>query len=159
MDKSQEKVNYEEYGYLGNEMISISAQNYFKLKEIVDQELSKNTTHSFPEKYMFVDKVTGKVVKKVTDANRDSVQKIVDVDNTMKATPSISRTPLGMQLLEIKFEMNQIHKNMVDSGVAKHIPTLQRQEEERKKALLSAPLAEDEQPEAQMSVVKDGETE
>ena len=155
MDKKEENVNYEEYGYVGGEIISIPVEEYFKLKEIVDQELAKNTNHTFPEKYVYVDNVSGKVVKKVTDANRDSVRKIVDVDATMSATPTISRNALGMQFLEMKLTMNKIHRDMVNSGVAKHIPTLQRVEEERKKALA---LAGDEQPIAQMSVVED-ETE
>lgn len=153
MKQEEGQVNYAEFGYIGDENISIPVQDYYKFKEVVDQELAKNTTHSFPEKYIYVDQ-EGKTVKKVTDANRDLVKKIVDIDATMSAKPTITRTPLGMQLLEIKLSMNRVHKEMVESGVAKHIPTLQKEEEERKKALMSAPLVDDEQPTPKMEVVK-----
>lgn len=145
MEKQVEnkEVNYTEYGYIGGEIIQVPVEEYFKLKELVDETLIEETKALMPEKYEWIDQATGKKIDKLTDKNKSTAQKIVNIEATLTTTPTIYRTPKGVKLLEIKLAMNQIHKNMVDSGVAKHIPTLQAQQDAIGKALSQeAPLGE-----------------
>lgn len=128
-ETEKKEVNYGEYGYIGTEIIPIQVQDYFKLKELVDEYLLDETKPYFEEKYMYVDVNTGAKVEKLTEKNKTTSKKIVNIDATMNSTPKIFRTPRGMKLLEMKFMMNEIHKKMVDTGVASHIPTLQAQQD------------------------------
>jgi hypothetical protein len=151
MSVEKKEVVAQEFGYIGDETISIPVKEYFKLKEMVDECLVENTVHHFPEKYMYVDVVTGVKVEKLTPKNKSTSKKIVNVEATMSATPTVSRTPKGMAFLEMKLFMNQLHLNHIESGVAKHIPTLQAQEKEMQDRMSRAEVLQDDEVNTEMT--------
>lgn len=115
-----------EYGYSGDEVISMTARDFLAIKQVLNNSLQRETKVLFPEKYKYVNRENGEDIKKVTDKNKHLAMKIVDVDATRMSTPHISRTPEGMDLLEAELIMTRIHVNMVDSGVAKHQSTFSK---------------------------------
>lgn len=115
-----EKKNYTDYGYVGDEQIKMDAVSFMKLRGVVSAFLDKETNVFFPEKYKYVNSQTGETIKKLTEKNKHLAQKIVDVEATMSGQPSISRTAVGQELLDIQLLMNKIHMDMIDEGVAKH---------------------------------------
>lgn len=126
-EKEDQIKNAHEYGYLGNEIIPVKVTEYWKLKELVDEILLDETQPMFAEKYMYVHRDTGKRIDKVTEQNKSVAVKIVNVQGTLESAPTVYRTARGMKLLEMKLAMNQLHLDMIKSGVAKHMPTLQAQ--------------------------------
>ena len=125
------EVNYSEYGYLGTEEVVMDAMSFAKLRGVVDAFLEKETNVIFPEKYMYVHEKTGEVIKTLNEKNKPFAKKIVDVESTMSSAPVIQRTREGVELLSIHLMMNQIHKNMVDNGVAKHKSVFEKMSQER----------------------------
>lgn len=128
MDKSQEKKNYDEYGYVGGTMVQMKAEEYWELKSLVEAMLPQETKVFFPEKYSYVHRDTGEPIKTLNDKNRHLALKIVDAEATMDSKPTIQRTPMGMELLKMNLTLKRIHFNNVENGVAVHIATYQEQE-------------------------------
>ena len=125
------EVNYSEYGYLGTEQVVMDAMSFAKLRGVVDAFLEKETNAVFPQKYMYVNEKTGDVIKTLNEKNKPFAKKIVDVEATMNSEPVVQRTREGVELLSIHLMMNEIHKNMVDSGVAKHKSVFEKMSQER----------------------------
>ncbi len=108
------------YGYVGDELITITAMDYVRLRGAIEAFLGKETTVSYPEKYRYVNKETGEPIKVLTEKNKPLARKIVDFEATMGSNPAISRTEEGLELLEIKFMMEGIHIKNIEEGIAKH---------------------------------------
>lgn len=134
-EKKEELKNPAEYGYLGDEVILVPVKEYYKLKELVDETLMEETKPMYGEKYQYVDVNTGAKVGKLIEKNKPTSKKIVNIDGTMQAEPVIFRTPKGMKMLELKLVMNKIHLDMIEAGVAKHIPTLEAERKAAEEAL------------------------
>lgn len=130
--------NPQEYGYVGDEMISVPVKEYWKLKELVDATLMEETKHYFDEKYMYVNP-EGQKVEKLTEKNKATSRRIVNIEATLTSDARILRTPKGLDMLELKLALNKIHLDMIESGVAKHIPTLQAQAEAEKNKVPDEP--------------------
>jgi hypothetical protein len=128
---SESVKNPAEYGYLGDEIISVPVKEYWKLKELVDATLMEETKQYFEEKYMWVSP-DGQKVEKLTEKNKPTSKRIVNVEGTLNSDAKILRTPKGLDMLALKLSLNQVHLNMIEAGVAKHIPTLQAEMEAQK---------------------------
>lgn len=117
---SEEVKNPGEYGYDGTEELTISPKELMSLKGAIEYALNKETTVAYPEKYVYIDTETGKNVKNVSEKNKQKVKKVADIQKTLHAEPTITRTAEGIQLLRVKLLIDEIHMRHVDAGVAKH---------------------------------------
>lgn len=117
---SEKKINPGEYGYTGNEEITITGANFQELFLFIEEMLENETKSMYPEKYMFVDVETSKPIAKVTKKNEHKAKKVVDPKKTMASEPVIYRTQKGMNLLRIKNFFAELHYKNIQSGVAKH---------------------------------------
>lgn len=115
----------EEFGYVGGENFEISSEEFMSIKGAIDAFLAKETSAVFPEKYKYINRETNETIKTVNEKNKHIAMKIVDVENTLQSQPVIQRTEEGVRLLEIRMMLDAVHLRNVESGVAKHIPTLQ----------------------------------
>jgi len=116
----QNEKNPAEYGYVGNEEITMDASKFMRIGSAIDFALSKETKEYFPEKYKYVNRDTGATIKTVTEKNKHLAVKILDVDSTLASTPTIFRTREGIEILKVKILSEGIHIDMIDKGVAKH---------------------------------------
>ena len=132
---NQNQKNPNEYGYMGDEVITMTAQEFAEMKGAIDFFLEKETKFDFPELYKYVNRDTGELIKTVTEKNKDVAVKVVDVEGTLNAKPRVYRTQEGINLLKVKLLTEKIHMNMVESGVAKHKSFFEKQN-------LDAPLGE-----------------
>ncbi len=117
---TENQKNPQEYGYVGDEQITMTAQQFAEMKNALDFFLEKETKLYYPELYKYINKNTGEEIKKVTEKNADVAMKVVNVEGTLQATPKIFRTREGVDLLKLKLVTEQIHISMINTGVAKH---------------------------------------
>lgn len=128
---TENQKNPSEYGYKGDEQITVNAR-FFKIAwNIVHAQLEEETKLYYPEKYKFVDKETGKDIKKVTKANQHKAVEIVDVEATVNSKPRLYRTEKGQALLKVNNEFAQIHFKNVQDGIAKHHSELEPNQKEQ----------------------------
>lgn len=120
MKNQEQEKNPQEYGYVGDELITMTAEDFISLRQALNASLSKETSLTYPEKYKYINRENGEAIKNVTDKNKAVALKIVDVSATLNSLPLVSRTPEGIRLLEMELVMGRIHIDMVESGVAKH---------------------------------------
>lgn len=117
---AEKQINPGEYGYAGNEEITINSSAFQELFMFVERLLDNETKPMFPEKYMFVDTETSKPISKVTKKNEHKARKVVDPKKTMASEPTIYRTELGIGLLKVKNYLAEVHYKNIEKGVAKH---------------------------------------
>lgn len=131
---SEKQINPGEYGYTGNEEITINSRAFQELFMFVERLLDNETKPMFPEKYMFVDTETSKPISKVTKKNEHKARKVVDPNKTMTSEPIIYRTELGIGLLKVKNYLAEVHYKNIEKGVAKHrdelIPQPEKEDEQ-----------------------------
>lgn len=123
--------NPEEYGYTGGERFEILAEEFMDVKGAIDAFLAKETNTVYPEKYKYIHKDTKETIKTVNEKNKNVAIKVVDVESTLQSQPVVQRTDIGLRVLQIRMMLDGIHMRNVDSGVAKHIPTLQAELEKK----------------------------
>lgn len=116
----QNEKNPAEYGYVGNEVITMEASKFMRMQGMIAFALEKETKEYFPEKYKYVNKETGAVVKTVTEKNKHLAVKILDVEATLASTPVIFRTREGVEMLKVRLLTEGVHVDMIDKGIAKH---------------------------------------
>lgn len=118
-----------EYGYVGDENLNITAEEFGRQKGMIEYFLTQETKFYYPEKYKYINKVTGETIKTVTEKNKDVAVKVVDIESTLNSTPIIFRTQEGINLLRMKYSMEKIHVSAIDSGIAKHKSYFEKLEE------------------------------
>lgn len=116
----QNEKNPVEYGYVGNEEVTMIASQFMRMKTLIDFALDKETREYYPEKYKYVNRETGATIKTVTEKNKHLAVKILDIDATLGSTPVIFRTKEGIEMLKVRLISESVHIDMIDKGVAKH---------------------------------------
>lgn len=117
---SDKKQNPSEFGYVGNEKIEITSNEFTTIVQMVDYFLDKETEKKVPFKFKHINAETGADIGKLTDKNKLQALKIIDVDKTINSPQVLSLSPDGVQLLKLKMQLEGIHLSNIDSGVAKH---------------------------------------
>lgn len=125
MSQKPEAKHPGEYNYLGNEKIEITVQEFQAIARVVDFVLDQETDRKYVDKYHYVNRETSEVIKKITEKNKHLAEKVFDLQKTQNSEPVISRTPLGMEALSMKFLIQGIHMRNIDNGVAKHMSELE----------------------------------
>lgn len=121
---SQKKQNPSEFGYIGNEKIEITSTEFTSIVQMVDYFLNKETEKKIPYKFKHINAETGLEIGKITDKNRHQALKIVDIDKTLNSQEVVSLSKDGLELLKLKMQLESIHLENIESGVAKHSDVL-----------------------------------
>lgn len=117
---NEQNFNPDMYGYEKTAMIPVPAEVFQGLRTALNYLLKKESEERYPDLYKYVDKVTGAEVKRVTEKNKDSVVKVVDVERTLTPRePVISRTVEGIETLRLKLKLEEVHMSMIENGIAK----------------------------------------
>lgn len=163
MSKGKEQKNYGEYGYVGDEQIVISVQEFQVLKLAIDQAINNGVEVKRPQVLKWVNK-EGKEVKFSLDkARKGEITQSVDVEAT-KSDENV-QVLYDNALFPHIFSANEVimgvHFRNVEEGVAK---TKEEQEayvaERKAKGQMKveddeAEVSEVETPNAPMGVVRD----
>lgn len=118
---TENQKNPNEFGYSSTDTIPTPAEQFVAVRNALDFYLEKETKVFYPEKYKYINKDTGAVIKKVTEKNADVVLKVVDIEATLNSTPVIYRSKEGLDILRLKLKSEQLHLSMIDNGTAKHV--------------------------------------
>lgn len=117
---NEQNLNPSMYGYELNTTIPVPAEVFQGMRNALDYLLGKESDERFPDLYKYVNKDTGAEVKKVTEKNKDSVIKVVDIERTLSPRESVvHRTPQGVETLRLKVKLEEVHMKMIELGVAK----------------------------------------
>lgn len=113
-----------DYGYVGNEVIEISVDEYYLLKIVVEQFLQTTMTGEYPKKYDFINTKNGKEVKNPQEKDLETglVKKVFSKNKTFhpeNLLESFDATKLTKELIDAQIVLTDIHLRNVEKGVAK----------------------------------------
>lgn len=145
-----EQKNYNDYGYVGDEKIEISVQEFIALRKALEKAMDNGTKVELPQVFNYFDVTKGTRIKKPTKKKleNENVKEFFDSEATFsednaKVSYDANLYPEvynGFSLLMI------IHNRNVEEGIAKHKDELKEHFEKQQQA---------KEDEPQMNVVKD----
>jgi hypothetical protein len=116
MDENQ--IDPNSYGYEQTDVVSVPAELFQRVRTVLDFFLSKETQELYADNYKFVDKTTGKEVEKPNE----NTTKIVDIQKTLSPKDArVYRSREGIEILRLKLMTEEVHLEMIKSGIAKHL--------------------------------------
>lgn len=128
--KEVTRKNPSEYGYIGDEKITISARDFRILMVAAEQAIENTVTTNYPEVVKYIDPKTSKEVNP-EDVTEEQLynREVIEVTDRLR-TFSISNTKryfsdkLTPEIVEAQRILTEIHFENVDSGLAKHVTEL-----------------------------------
>jgi hypothetical protein len=131
----KEFKNPQEYSYKGNEEIKLPAYQFKETIKLVNETLLEEMKEYYPEPRKWVNKSNEDASKKEIESGE--AFEVLDIEKLFQhEEPQIMYTKKGVKLLRLKFLLEQIHQENVETGVAKHISELKREFEESQKSQL-----------------------
>lgn len=133
---AEKQKNYNEYGYRGDEDLSIKGYVFRDLVQTVEKLLRKEIVEYFPEPIKLVNKEYQEATKK--QIKDGEAFKVLDLEGLLQNNePEVFYTPLGKSLARLKFTLEAMHAENVDNEKATHISVLKKEYEESKKPKLT----------------------
>lgn len=119
-----------EYDYRGNEEITITAVEFYYLREAVQQALKQGITSKYPSKTKWADVLTGQYrEERPTDAEiKSQVVRLVTVPElTFNEENYVESYDAWVfpKVTDANQALSSIHSRMVETGVAVHMSVLQ----------------------------------
>lgn len=122
------------FGYLGDEKIEITANEFNLIKVALEQGISATQTVTYPEVFQFLNKETGKAVKNPSkdDLALGKVIQVTDKESTFSrenAKLSYDGSKLAPEMLYAQELILEIHTRNVEAGIAKSAEELKKANE------------------------------
>lgn len=131
MKEENQNKNPQEYGYKGDEEITINGFQFRETLKIVNELLLNEIKEYYPEPRKWINK-DGKDASKKEIKNGEATE-VLDIEAIFQHTePNVMYTSKGIKLLRIKFLLEEIHYNNIEKGVSKHITELREEFEKPK---------------------------
>lgn len=135
MSKKQEETNVQlpksskDYGYEGNEQITISASEFFRFSSAINDALAQGTKGSFDEVVVYVDPITSKVVDNPTEEQLRNREVVPVGDKEKTFNPGNLRISyeswVSPNIIHAKELLMKIHSRNIELGIAKPAEKLQ----------------------------------
>lgn len=129
---SKESVNILEYGYKGDEQITISAREFITLKNAVEKGLENASEEYLPAIEQYVEVETGKVVE--NPSQEDLLTRKVVPTTDKQATFSSANIKIKYDLKKVSPDLlkaleyiHEIHYRAIEQGIATHVDNLPAQ--------------------------------
>lgn len=131
MEEKNQNKNPQEYGYKGNEEITINGFQFRETLKIVNELLFNEIKEYYPEPKKWVNSKGEDASKK--EIKEGNATEVLDVEAIFQnVEPSIMYTAKGLKLLRIKFLLEEVHHNNIERGISKHITELREEFEKPK---------------------------
>lgn len=147
MAKKEQEVqkNYSEYGYRGDEDLTIKGYVFRDLVQNIEKLLRKEIVEYYPEPTKLVNREYQEATKK--QIKDGEAFKVLDLEGLLQNNePEVFYTPLGKSLARLKFTLEAMHAENTDAGKATHISVLRKELEESQKPKLTKVENENESP-------------
>lgn len=168
-ESQNEPKNYADYGYVGDEKIVISVEEFINLQKAINQAMTNGVIVQRPQVLQWIDAKTEKPVKfSLKAAQEGTIKQLPDTEAT--ASDENVSVSYNNNIFPHIFEGNKmlmgIHYRHVEAGVAKPTAELKRVYEERQaKGQMKiqededqgadTPMPEADRPLPEMGVVRD----
>lgn len=136
METKEQQKNYNEYGYRGNEDLTIKGYVFRDLVQSVEKLLAKEIVEYYPEPVKMVNKQYQEATKK--QIKDGEAFRVLDLEGLLQNNePNVFYTPLGKSLARLKFTLEAMHAENVDTEKATHISILKAEYEDSQKPKLT----------------------
>lgn len=122
----EKNQNPQEYGYKGDEEVTINGFQFRETLKIVNELLMQEVKEYYPEPRKWINDKGEDASKK--EIKEGKATEILDVEAIFRhVEPEIKYTSKGLKLLRIKFLLEEIHYENIQKGVSKHITELREE--------------------------------
>lgn len=135
-DKKEEFKNPADYGYKGDEKVTITGFQFREVITNVQQMLTEEIKEYFPERTKMVNKDYQEATNE--EIENQEAYEVMDLEGILQDNePKVYYTRRGVRLLRLRFMLEQIHGENVEKGVATSIEELKKQAVESQKPKMS----------------------